>query len=203
MYSSTQVPKYLSTTPILPLQMGPIRAMASSSKALYLRSALPLYPALRHPPFSSPRSLSLARLFHSHEAHDSHNPPPPPFPPAETAILSAALTHVPTHGFTTAALSHGARDAGYLDVSVNLFPAGAVALVNYHLVTQRLALAQHHRCGRGEAELSRSMMNAEVRRLAWTRLQANTPIIHRWQEVRLSILVESFPQSSKLSFPTD
>lgn len=103
---------------------------------------------------------------------------PPPFPAVETAILSAALAHVPTHGFTTTALCHGARDAKYRDVSINLFPAGVFALVNYHLVTQRLALAK----SRPSLDQSASI-GAEVRRLVWTRLYANVPIIHRWQEV--------------------
>lgn len=104
---------------------------------------------------------------------------PPPFPAVETAILSAALAHVPTQGFTTAALCHGARDANYRDVSINLFPSGAFALVNYHLVTQRLALAKSHPPHSGHS----ASIGAEVRRLVWTRLYANVPIIHRWQEV--------------------
>ena len=122
---------------------------------------------------------SARRTYHSYE----HNAPPP-FPPAENAILSAAIPHVPTHGFTAAALSHGARDVGYLDASINLFPAGAFALVNYHLVAQRLALADYHsttanqQAGGGVAE--------QVEALAWQRLQANKPIVHRWQEVRSS-----------------
>lgn len=120
-------------------------------------------------------SLRCRCAYHSYEYEA-----PPPFPAVETAILSAALAHVPKHGFTTAALCHGARDANYRDVSISLFPTGAFALVNYHLVTQRLALAKkslpspdHHSASIG----------AEVRRLVWARLYANVPIIHRWQEV--------------------
>ncbi|KAI4135825.1 MAG: hypothetical protein LQ347_000328 [Umbilicaria vellea] len=78
------------------------------------------------------------RSYHSYE-HDEA----PPFNETENAILSAALTHVPTHGFTTTSLLHGARDAGYLDASVNLFPRAAFDLVNYYLITQRLALKDH------------------------------------------------------------
>lgn len=122
---------------------------------------------------------SARRTYHSYE-HDA----PAPFPPAENAILSSAIPHISTHGFTTAALSQGARDVGYLDASINLFPAGAFALVNYHLVTQRLALADHRstirqQAGGGIAE--------QINTLAWKRLQANKPIIHRWQEVRLFV----------------
>ncbi|KAF2028764.1 ubiquinone biosynthesis protein COQ9 [Setomelanomma holmii] len=74
-------------------------------------------------------------LYHSYDYTES-----PPFPPAESAILSSAYNHVPSHGFTIDALKLGTRDAGYLDVSTNLFPRGAFDLVSYHLVTQRLAL---------------------------------------------------------------
>lgn len=134
-----------------------------------LRTAHIVRPTLEYQGFSQRCRCA----YHSYEYEA-----PPPFPAVDTAILSAALAHVPTHGFTTAALCHGARDANYRDVSINLFPAGAFALVNYHLVTQRLALAK----SRPSPDQSASI-GAEVRRLVWTRLYANVPIIHRWQEV--------------------
>lgn len=114
------------------------------------------------------------RQYHSYE-HETA----PPFPPTENAILSAGLAHVPTQGFSIDALACGARDVGYRDVSVNLFPAGAFALIQYHLVTQRLALGESNRLGvdhdRGVA--------ANIKNLALKRLHANRAIIHRWQEV--------------------
>lgn len=134
-----------------------------------LRTAHSVPPTLKYQVFSQRCRCA----YHSYEYEA-----PPPFSTVETAILSAALAHVPTHGFTTTALCHGARDANYRDVSINLFPAGAFALVNYHLVTQRLALAK----SRPSPDQSASI-GAEVRRLVWTRLYANVPIIHRWQEV--------------------
>lgn len=173
-------------------------AKISTAALQALRSSsfpLPLPSLPSHPPLPCSLSLhtgrpylrlrprrsqtSARRTYHSCE-HDA----PPPFPPAENAILSAAIPHVSTQGFTTAALSHGARDVGYVDASINLFPAGAFALVNYHLVAQRLALADYHsttakqQAGGGVAE--------QVEALAWQRLQANKPIVHRWQEVRSS-----------------
>jgi len=114
------------------------------------------------------------RQYHSYEHEGA-----PPFPQTESAILSAGLAHVPTQGFTLDALASGARDVGYRDVSVNLFPAGAFALVQYHLVTQRLALSNSNETGidhdRGVA--------ANIKNLALARLHANRAIIHRWQEV--------------------
>lgn len=114
------------------------------------------------------------RSYHSYE-HDEA----PPFNETENAILSAALTHVPTHGFTTTSLLHGARDAGYLDASVNLFPRAAFDLVNYYLITQRLALKDHVQFPKQKLGVG-----AKVRLLALQRLWRNKPIIHRWQEVR-------------------
>lgn len=114
------------------------------------------------------------RSYHSYE-HESA----PPFTSAENTILSASITHVPTYGFTVDALSRGARDVGYQDVSVNLFPAGAFALVQHHLVIQRLVLAE---CRELETDDDLGIA-ANVEKLALKRLHANKAIIHRWQEV--------------------
>ena len=145
----------------------------------------PLHPVLRLPAYLRPTLIRHHnRTYHSYE----HEPPPLPFTPTESAILSAALTHhVPTHGFTTAALTRGARDAGYLDVSTNLFPAGAFALVNYHLITQRLALAKHASSlpsppAAAAAAAQTDHITANIRTLTLHRLRANEPIIHRWPE---------------------
>ena len=121
--------------------------------------------------------LQHARFYHSYE-HDQ----PSPFTSVEDSILSAALTHVPTHGFTNAALNKGAVDTGYLDVSTNLFPTGAFSIVNYHLVTQRLALAKDAPPTTHLDSVSPSDVSANIRILALRRLRANKAIIHRWQE---------------------
>ncbi|KAF2134572.1 ubiquinone biosynthesis protein COQ9 [Dothidotthia symphoricarpi CBS 119687] len=114
---------------------------------------------------------------------------PPPFPPAESAILSSAYAHVPAHGFTIDALKLGARDAGYLDASTNLLPRGVFDLVNYHLVTQRLALADNVQFP-DEAEQGKKMgVGAKVRALTLARLRANEPVVHRWQEA-LAIMAQ-------------
>lgn len=117
-------------------------------------------------------------FYHSYEHAQS-----PPFKPAESAILSAALSHVPNHGFTIAALKLGARDAGYLDVSTNLLPRGEFDLVNYHLVMQRLALKDAVQFPAASGQGKPQGVGSKVRTLALARLRANAPIIHRWQEV--------------------
>lgn len=121
--------------------------------------------------------------YHSYEYSQ-----PPPFPPAESSILSSALTHVPNYGFTADALRLGARDAGYLDVSTNLLPRGVFDLVNYHLVSQRLALKNSVQFP-ADDNGKKLGIGAKVRTLTLARLRANEPIIHRWQEVRGERLV--------------
>lgn len=121
----------------------------------------------------------LHRQYHSYQ----HPPPPSPFTPAESKILSAALQHVPSHGFSTTTLSLGARDVGYLDISVNLLPRGVFDLVNYHLVTERLRLSQEVDFSELENGTKKLSVPARIRTLCVERLRANSPIIHRWQEV--------------------
>ena len=146
------------------------------------RALPPRFVCLRQPlqpisPFARCRVHALPsqrRTYYSYE-HD----PTPPFTPAESSMLSAALAHVPRHGFTASALTLGARDAGYLDVSTNLFPRGPFDLINYYLVTQRLALGS-----RVQFPDTNMGVGAKVRALALHRLRANKAVIHRWQEVR-------------------
>lgn len=125
--------------------------------------------------------LNSKRYYHSYD-----RPTPPPFPPAETAILSAALHHVPQHGFSTTALSLGAKDAGYLDISKNLFPRGVFDLINYHLATRRLALkyeVQFPQGGENQRDKSGPSVEEKVRALIMGRLRANGEVLGRWPEV--------------------
>ena len=129
-------------------------------------------------------------FYHSYEYSQ-----PAPFSASESAILSSAITHVPQYGFTSTALKLGARDAGYLDVSTNLFPHGVFDLVNYHLVTQRLALKDTVQFpADGELGPGKTLgVGAKVRTLALTRLRANGLIIHRWQEASPFTFVQWHP----------
>lgn len=110
--------------------------------------------------------------------------PPSPNPPPQIAILRAAATHIPTHGFTTQALSLGLVDAGYPPASANLFPRGPFDLVMHHLTTQRQALA-HSRSAQPLAAAadgpaspagSATLVREALRALIVERLQANAPI---------------------------
>lgn len=154
-----------------------------ASNSLLLRRVLRLPPALR------PTVLSIQRAqYHSYQ-HDQ----PPPYRDAESSILSAALAHVPTHGFTQHALTLGAKDAGYLDISTNLFPKGAFELVKYHLVTQRLGLKD-----RIQFPDEKMGVGRKVRSLVLERLRANADagVVSRWQEaLAIMSLAENIPTS--------
>lgn len=129
---------------------------------------------------STPKPAPVFRQRCAYHSYDYAQPPP--FPPAETKILSSAYAHVPDHGFTIDALKLGARDAGYLDASTNLFPRGVFDLINYHLVTQRLALKDSVQFP--DAKDGKKIgVGSKVRSLTLARLRANEPVLHRWQEV--------------------
>ena len=111
-------------------------------------------------------------------------PPPRPFNAVEESILAAAILRVPSHGFTHTSLSLGAKTAGYIDASTNLFPRGAFSLVHYHLYTNRASLAQHNDILEpSNADHKPLGTGAKVKALTWGRLMGNKDIIHRWQEV--------------------
>lgn len=100
------------------------------------------------------------------------------FTATESQILSSALQQVPKHGFTEQALEIGAREAGYLDVTTNLFPRGAFDLIIYHLSTRRLALKEEVQFA-SDAHMG---VGAKVRALALHRLRANGSVIGSWQQ---------------------
>src|SRR2546423_3273669 len=138
--------------------------------------------------FSVPRSLpgcpSASLLLQPQKGlyrsyYSEHHPDPAPFPPIQAAILSAALNRVPEYGFSSQALSLGARDAGYLEASVQLFPRGVYDLINFHLVRQRLALKDRVHFP-ADAKLG---VGNKIRVLTLERLTANKDIIHQWQGV--------------------
>lgn len=126
---------------------------------------------------------SSLRSYHSYD----HPAPPGPFNATETAILSASVPEIPAHGFTTTSLIIGAEKTGHLAASINLFPAGAFSLVNYHLYTQRQALASHVR----DLEDKGMGVGGKVKELTWRRLMANKAIVHRWQEALALMAVPS------------
>jgi ubiquinone biosynthesis protein COQ9 len=133
-------------------------------------------------PSTLPRLASTTRTYYSYET-----PLPPPYPPTETAILSSALSHVPITGWTNLSLRNGARDAGYLDVSTNLFPKAEFELVLYHLRTQRLGLKDKIQFP-DEAAVGQTR---KVKSLVMERLRGNVEVDvqGRWQEVTIALML--------------
>lgn len=123
--------------------------------------------------------LSHRRSYHSYD----HPNPSGPFSPTERAILAAAYAHIPQHGFTQKTLALGARDAGYLDISTNLLADGVFTLVQWHLVSQREALAAKARALSESDEAQGLGVGAKVELLTWERLMGNQNVIGKLQEV--------------------
>ena len=172
-----------------------ISPLCRAHKNLYLSPspASAIIPKTFRPPAAVPATTTTTavsaaatpRLYHSYD----HPPPPGVFNQTEKAILSAAYTHVPEHGFTQHALALGARDAGYLDISTNLLPNGPFSLIQYHLLTQREALAPRsseifdQQQGEAAPSAGQWAVSDKVERLTWERLLGNRDVNHRWQEV--------------------
>ena len=150
-----------------------------------IRSVTRLPASLRPLAFQSSRALY----------HTCDRTTIPPYREPERTILSSALAHVSTHGFTQEALAEGAKDAGYLEVSTNLFPKGAFDLVMYYLVTQRLGLKD-----RIQFPDEKMSVGRKVRSLVLERLRANADarVVPRWQEaLAVMSLMENIPASLK------
>ncbi|GAB7344556.1 hypothetical protein MBLNU457_2381t1 [Dothideomycetes sp. NU457] len=155
----------------------------------------PLRALLQRPPTLRPAlyrtfTSTTPRPYHSYE-HDEI----PPYPSPESTILSAALTHVPTQGFSQEALRSGLRDAGYRDASANLFPRGEFEVVMYHLTTARLGLKNRVQFSEEDNRVGR-----KVRALVLERLRANSDagVVGRWQEaLGLMSLAGNIPASLK------
>lgn len=153
-----------------------ITTTAPSTPASPLRTSRSRRPSLSGRP--SPLS-SCRRSYHSYD----HPEPAGPFSPTERAILAAASAHVPEHGFTPKTLALGARDAGYLDISTNLLADGVFTLVQWHLVSQREALAGKARVLFEGEEAQGLGVGAKVELLTWERLMGNRNVIGKLQEV--------------------
>ncbi|KAF3915675.1 hypothetical protein AA313_de0203849 [Arthrobotrys entomopaga] len=145
--------------------------------------------------FFNNHGMNQLRLNHGQSSTISSTP----YTPEQGAILSAALSHVPTQGFSDSALLMGVKDAGYLDVTTNLFPRGAFDIVMYHLVTQREHLngyANSEEWKDLEASSQRFGASDKIRALCIERLRQNKPIIHRWPE---AVTLMKFPTNLQSS----
>lgn len=127
----------------------------------------------------SPVSLASAtRSYHSR----FHTPlPTHEYTNSQSTILAAALEHIPDHGFSKDALIMGARDMGFLDVSIQLFTRQEMDLVLYWLASRRGILRAKVQNGLFEGK--QMSVDEKIKTLVIERLRMNSPIIHRWQDV--------------------
>ncbi|KAJ5232085.1 hypothetical protein N7468_005041 [Penicillium chermesinum] len=175
-------------------RLAPRRTAIPQSKvSLPLRSisSTPLFPV----PTQS-RSSQAPKLRTPHTpTRQYHSPLHPRLPPHEytnsqTAILTAALVHVPTHGFTATSLTLGAQDAGFLSVSTQLLPRAEFDLVLFWLASRRgllrakveeAALFPAAAAARGLAPQDLSV-DDKVRILVLERLRLNREIKAHWAD---------------------
>ncbi|KAJ5570529.1 uncharacterized protein N7459_009959 [Penicillium hispanicum] len=140
-----------------------------------------------HTPSTPSRTPVPSRHYHSalHPRLPDHE-----YTNSQTAILSAALPHIPEHGFTATSLALGARDAGFLDVSVQLLPRGEFDLILFWLASRRGllrgkveegTLLQRAAASRG-LEPSQLDVAAKTRILILERLHMNADIRTQWQD---------------------
>jgi ubiquinone biosynthesis protein COQ9 len=142
--------------------------------------------------------------------HSEFHPPLPTheYTNSQTAILSAALKHVREHGFTLRALTLGARDVGFLDVSVQLLPRREFDLVLFWLASRRGLLRAKvegglfatreesvEREGEGGRKETEPSIEEKVRILVMERLRMNEEIVHQWQDVSTFPFLSPFPKS--------
>ncbi|KAI8929057.1 COQ9-domain-containing protein [Entophlyctis helioformis] len=95
-------------------------------------------------------------------------------------ILEAALCHVPALGWTQEALSAGAKDHGYVDITHGLFPRGPVELVEY-FIQSRTRLIAPTLADEG-IDLSQMGVTARVRAASIARLRMTQPYINKWPQ---------------------
>ncbi|PGH30442.1 rpsU-divergently transcribed protein [[Emmonsia] crescens] len=144
------------------------------------------HPGARRPRLPDPSTI-ISRPYHS-SFHPTPEPPTDTYTPEQSAILSAAVNHIPEHGFTTHSLTLGARDAGYLDVSLQLFPdGGEIELISYWLGSRRGMLRRKVESGEmfGKSEAGEAgglRVEEKVVVLILERLKMNEEIIEHWQD---------------------
>lgn len=165
------------------------RHLAPQTRSLHRQSLHSRDLCIKHSTY--PQQCSLRQY------HSRYHPPLPlhEYTNSQTTILSAALEHVPEHGFTLQALTLGARDSGFLDVSVQLLPRGEFDLVLFWLASRRGLLRGKVEDGLFSSSSETDTKNAtaaelpvdeKVKILILERLRMNEKIKDQWQGVSIS-----------------
>ncbi|RAL09593.1 uncharacterized protein BO97DRAFT_395861 [Aspergillus homomorphus CBS 101889] len=147
---------------------------------------------------TKPRSTPQTPRSHARTYHSEHHPSQPhEYTNSQTTILSAALHHVPTHGFTRNALTLGARDAGFLDVSVQLLPRGEFDLILFWLASRRgLLRSKVESDGLLAGSGSVLSVDEKIQVLLMERLRLNVEVREQWQDaLAVMSLGENIPMA--------
>ncbi|OOQ82324.1 ubiquinone biosynthesis protein coq9 [Penicillium brasilianum] len=141
-------------------------------------------PSLTYQPFKTTPPPPTTPSIHIRAYHSPLHPrlPPHEYTNSQTAILTASLPHIPTHGFTTAALTRGAQDAGFLDVSVQLLPRGEFDLILFWLASRRGLLRGRVEDGSIFGAGEGLSVDEKVKLLVLERLRMNGEIREVWQD---------------------
>lgn len=181
--------RLLPRKPLIPLKPNPPTRCIATSSIRPTRQIKPQQP-LQHP--RKPSTLQ-KRTYHSslHPSLPTHA-----YTNSQIAILEASLPHIPVHGFTATSLTLGARDAGFLDVSVQLFPRGEFDLILFWLASRRGLLRAkvesdnffHEfavKNGLDTASLEgRDKVDTKIKILILERLRMNESVRDKWHDVR-------------------
>jgi ubiquinone biosynthesis protein COQ9 len=179
----------------------PRRALLSlqSLQSLRTPSTLPIRHNLLHHR-TTPRHQPQIRPYHSplHPRLPDHE-----YNNSQTAILSASLPYIPEHGFSAEALTLGARDAGFLDVSVQLFPRAEFDLILFWLASRRGLLRAKVEEGalfrrvadKSGRDVSSFSTEEKCRILVLERLAMNADVKIQWQGVSFFSLSPLSPLS--------
>ncbi|KAJ5638104.1 hypothetical protein N7490_007983 [Penicillium lividum] len=130
---------------------------------------------------------SLPHKYQSHQPrrpyHSTLHPALPvhEYTNSQIAILEASLAHAPVHGFTHTSLLLGARDAGFLDVSVQLLPHEEYDLILFWLASRRGLLRAAVESGDIQFTAEQDVQS-KIKTLILERLKMNEEIRGQWQD---------------------
>lgn len=173
--------KAIIATPNTWMTLPKAMATRSSSRFMSTRQTQTTSRQIRCDRMNTRPAVSLPSATRSYHSRFHAPLPTHEYTNSQTTILAAALEHIPEHGFTKDALIMGARDMGFLDVSIQLFTRQEMDLVLYWLASRRGLLRAKVQNGLFEGK--QMSVDEKIKTLVIERLRMNSPIIHRWQDV--------------------
>ncbi|KAJ6017586.1 hypothetical protein N7451_000965 [Penicillium sp. IBT 35674x] len=167
-------PRRALTSSLKPIQ--PLRPLTTAS----IRTSRPTTTPLSHhsQPLSKYQSYQPRRPYHStlHPTLPVHE-----YTNSQIAILEASLAHTPVHGFSNTSILLGARDAGFLDVSIQLLPNGEYDLILFWLASRRGLLRAAVESGEIQFPAGQDVQS-KIKTLIMKRMKMNEEIRGQWSD---------------------